>query len=82
MLPFAIVAPLIGPLLDRFSHGRRWAIGATMAARAFLVWALARRRSTATPTWLFPAALGVLVGVQGLQRRRARPPYPGCCPRA
>ena len=27
MLPFAIVAPLIGPFLDRFSHGRRWAIG-------------------------------------------------------
>ena len=22
MLPFAIVAPLIGPFLDRFSHGR------------------------------------------------------------
>ena len=37
MLPFAIVAPLIGPFLDRFSHGRRWAIGATMAVRAFLV---------------------------------------------
>ncbi len=34
MLPFAIVAPLIGPFLDRFSHGRRWAIGATMAIRA------------------------------------------------
>ena len=32
MLPFAIVAPLIGPFLDRFSHGRRWAIGATMAS--------------------------------------------------
>ena len=41
MLPFAIVAPLIGPFLDRFSHGRRWAIGATMAIRAFLCWVLA-----------------------------------------
>ena len=40
MLPFAIVAPLIGPFLDRFSHGRRWAIGATMAIRAFLCWVL------------------------------------------
>jgi hypothetical protein len=38
MLPFAIVAPLIGPFLDRFSHGRRWAIGATMALRGFLCW--------------------------------------------
>ena len=41
MLPFAIVAPLIGPFLDRFTHGRRWAIGATMAIRAFLCWVLA-----------------------------------------
>ena len=41
MLPFAIVAPLVGPFLDRFSHGRRWAIGATMALRAFLCWVLA-----------------------------------------
>ena len=32
MLPFAVVAPLIGPTLDRFAHGRRWAIGATMAS--------------------------------------------------
>ena len=31
MLPFAIVAPLVGPMLDRFGHGRRWSIGATMA---------------------------------------------------
>ena len=43
MLPFAIVAPLIGPFLDRFSHGRRWAIGATFALRAFLCWVLAGR---------------------------------------
>lgn len=60
MLPFAVIAPLIGPFLDRFSHGRRWAIGSTMAIRAFLCWVLA----TATETnseWLFPAALGCLV---------------------
>jgi MFS family permease len=60
MLPFAVVAPLIGPVLDRFSHGRRWAIGATMAARAFLVWALASSIN-GDSIWLFPAALGVLV---------------------
>ena len=39
--PFAVVAPLLGPFLDRFSHGRRWAIGTTMALRAFLVWLMA-----------------------------------------
>ena len=35
MLPFAVVAPLIGPFLDRYRRGRRWAIGGTMAVRAF-----------------------------------------------
>ncbi|MGL5823257.1 MAG: MFS transporter [Nocardioides sp.] len=60
MLPFVVVAPLIGPFLDRFSHGRRWAIGSTMAIRAFLCWALATATATESP-WLFPAALGCLV---------------------
>ena len=60
MLPFAIVAPLIGPFLDRFRRGRRWAIGATMAVRAFCCWILAGAVSTES-TVLFPAALGVLV---------------------
>jgi MFS family permease len=74
MLPFAIVAPLIGPFLDRFSHGRRWAIGTTMALRAFLCWVL----GTAVVTdsrWLFPAALGVLIASKayGVTRAAAVP---------
>ncbi|WP_265444012.1 MFS transporter [Flexivirga meconopsidis] len=60
MLPFAIVAPLIGPLLDRFRHGRRWAIGATLAIRAFLCWVLAQAVDDGS-AWLFPVALCVLV---------------------
>lgn len=60
LLPFAVVAPLIGPLLDRFSHGRRWAIGATLAVRAFLAWVLAGALAGES-RWMFPAALGVLV---------------------
>ena len=79
MLPFAIVAPLLGPFLDRFSHGRRWAIGATMAIRAFLCWGLATAVTTDS-TWLFPAALGVPGLVQGVRRhprRRRPPPAPG-----
>ncbi len=35
MAPFAVMAPIIGPLLDRFRHGRRYAIAATMLARCF-----------------------------------------------
>jgi MFS family permease len=69
MLPFAIVAPLIGPVLDRFGHGRRWAIGATMALRAFLAWALANAGSDSP--WLFPAALGVLVASKAYNVTRA-----------
>lgn len=61
MLPFAIVAPLIGPLLDRFRHGRRWSIGATLAGRGFLCWVLAQTIADQS-SWQFPAALGVLVG--------------------
>lgn len=60
MVPFAIVAPLIGPFLDRFSHGRRWAIGATFALRAFLCWVLAGTLNDGSP-WFYVAALGVLV---------------------
>src|SRR3954452_6425297 len=74
MLPFAIVAPLLGPFLDRFAHGRRWAIGATMAIRAFLCWVLAGAVVPDSP-WIFPAALGVLVASKayGVTRAAAVP---------
>jgi MFS family permease len=75
MLPFAIVAPLIGPFLDRFSHGRRWAIGATMALRAFLCWILADAVRSGDTVTLFPAALGCLVASKayGVTRAAAVP---------
>lgn len=74
MLPFAIVAPLIGPFLDRFSHGRRWAIGATFAIRGFLCWVLAGAVADES-VWLYPAALGVLVSSKayGVTRAAAVP---------
>jgi len=64
MLPFAVVAPLLGPFLDRFSHGRRWAIGATFAVRAFLCWVIAGAVTTDS-YWFYPAALGVLIASKG-----------------
>lgn len=70
MVPFALTAPLIGPLLDRFSHGRRWAIGTTLAARAFLCWVLGEA-ITGESGWLFPAALGCLVGSKAYTIARA-----------
>ena len=60
MAPFVLLAPLIGPLLDRFRNGRRWALGTTLATRAFLAWVLATA-VVEDSAWLFPAALGCLV---------------------
>lgn len=60
MLPFAVVAPLLGPFLDRFSHGRRWAIGFTMAFRAFMCWMMADAVSSGSAA-LYPTALGCLI---------------------
>jgi len=70
MAPFTVVAPLIGPLLDRFRHGRRWAIGTTLATRAFLCWVLADAVATSS-VWLFPAALGALVASRAYNVARA-----------
>ena len=76
MLPFAIVAPLIGPFLDRFRRGRRWAIGATLATRAFCCWVLAGAISDSSPPPSFYfAALGCLVASKayGVTRAAAVP---------
>ena len=78
MLPFAIVAPLIGPFLDRFAHGRRWAIGATMAVRAFLCWALASLDHQRLRAGLRRRArrAGLVQGVRRHAGRRRTPPAP------
>ncbi len=60
MAPFAVIAPVIGPFLDRFRHGRRWAIGTSTALRAFLAWVMASS-IVSDDLWLYPAAFGVLV---------------------
>ena len=70
MAPFVVLAPLIGPLLDRFRHGRRWAIGTTVAMRAFLAWVLASALVDDS-VWLFPAALGALVASKAYAVTRA-----------
>ncbi|HEX6404174.1 MAG TPA: MFS transporter, partial [Pseudonocardiaceae bacterium] len=56
--PFAVVAPVIGPLLDRLQHGRRVAMALSFAGRAFLLIVMAAH----VHDWLlYPAALGFLV---------------------
>ncbi|AEN11612.1 MFS transporter [Streptomyces sp. DvalAA-21] len=60
MAPFTLLAPVIGPLLDRLPHGRRAAMAGAMCARAVL--ALTMSGAVATGGLeLYPAALGVLV---------------------
>ncbi|MCF4138954.1 MFS transporter [Streptomyces sp. Tue 6430] len=60
MAPFTLLAPVIGPLLDRLPHGRRAAMAGAMAARALLALVLSGAVVSGSLE-LYPAALGVLV---------------------
>lgn len=56
--PFAVVAPLIGPMFDRLQRGRRWALAGTLIGRAVLAWIMAANYDNFA---LYPAALGALI---------------------
>jgi hypothetical protein len=60
MAPFTVLAPVIGPLLDRLPHGRRAAMAGAMVARALLALVLSSA-VVSGDLQLYPAALGVLV---------------------
>jgi MFS family permease len=60
MAPFTLLAPVIGPLLDRLPHGRRAAMAGAMLARALLALLLSGAVVSGSLE-LYPAALGVLV---------------------
>lgn len=60
MAPFTLLAPVIGPLLDRLPHGRRAAMAGAMLARALLALIIAGAVAGGSLE-LYPAALGVLV---------------------
>ena len=63
--PFAVIAPLIGPALDRLQHGRRAALSASFLVRTVLAVLLIMNYDPATgsyPSWaLYPCALGMMV---------------------
>src|SRR5258706_2227935 len=61
MAPFALLAPFIGPLLDRARHGRRYILIGTMLARGLLCWGMAGAVQHNDTLTLLPAAFGVLV---------------------
>ncbi|MCQ4117973.1 MFS transporter [Rhodococcus tibetensis] len=56
--PFAVIAPLIGPMLDRLQHGRRVALASSFGLRTVLAVVLVFNFDS----WvLYPAALGMMV---------------------
>ena len=63
--PFAVIAPLIGPALDRLQHGRRVALASSFGLRTVLAIVLIANYDSATgsfPSWvLYPCALGMMV---------------------
>ncbi|MGV0038024.1 MFS transporter [Mycobacterium colombiense] len=63
--PFAVIAPLIGPALDRLQHGRRVALAASFALRTALAVLLVMNYDGASgsfPSWvLYPCALAMMV---------------------
>jgi MFS family permease len=59
MAPFAILAPFIGPALDRMQQGRRYLLAGTLVARGLLCWGMSA--AIDNPVTLLPAAFGILV---------------------
>src|SRR5277367_4515178 len=73
--PYAILAPLIGPLLDRVKRGNRYILMGTLLARGLLCWGMAGAVQPNNAVTLLPAAFGVLVlqKVYGVTRSAVTP---------
>ena len=77
LLPFALLVPVAGPLLDRFRHGRRNVFALTCGLRGLVAWSMA---GVTVSLGLYPLALTLLVlsrayGVARLAALpRVRPP--------
>jgi len=80
MVPFALLIPVAGPLLDRFPHGRRNVLALTTGGRGLLTWVMAGATAS---LGLYPLALAILVlsRAYGVARAaavpRVRPPVIG-----
>jgi hypothetical protein len=61
MAPFAVLAPFIGPMLDKVQQGRRFILAGTLLARGLLCWGMAGAVQHNDAVTLLPAAFGVLV---------------------
>ncbi len=80
LLPFSLLVPVAGPLLDRFRHGRRTVLAVTSGARGLIAWSMAGPLASLA---LYPQALALLVLTRayGVARNaavvRVRPPALG-----
>jgi hypothetical protein len=61
MAPFAVLAPLIGPMLDRVRQGRRYILAGTLLGRGLLCWGMAGAVLHKDPLTLLPSAFAVLL---------------------
>lgn len=59
--PFAFIAPLIGPMLDRLQSGRRLALALSSWGRVILLVLMAFNMEPFNPWVIYPCALGSLV---------------------
>ncbi|MGI8625203.1 MAG: MFS transporter [Geodermatophilaceae bacterium] len=66
--PFAVIAPLLGPALDRLQRGRRATLAASLVGRALLCWIMAANYDNFA---LYPAALGAMILSKGFGVLRA-----------
>ncbi len=56
--PFAVVSPVLGPLIDRSANGRRILVAVSAGVRAALCWMMAEHLNS---LWLFPLAFLLLI---------------------
>ncbi len=56
--PFAVVSPILGPLIDRSANGRRILVALSAGARVLLCWSMSQHLNS---LWLFPEAFAVLI---------------------
>ena len=69
MAPFAVVAPVLGPFIDRTRGGRRLLFMASCAGRAVLCLFMA---ANIEGLGLYPLAFGSLVLLEGTEHRQER----------
>jgi hypothetical protein len=56
--PFAVVSPVLGPLIDHSANGRRLLVAISASTRVLLCWSMSQHLNS---LWLFPEAFAVLI---------------------